>query len=70
MIVLGGTALTFSSCQEEAVEPGQDKYCPTKVIQYHPKDDGTTKQPEITYGVVKANAKGLCPDPTIEWKNQ
>lgn len=69
MVGLGLTALTFSSCEEGAVEPGELKYCPTKIVNYHTKSDGSVKQPEITYGMVKSNSEGKCPDPTIEWKN-
>lgn len=70
IVTIASVGLTFSSCQEAVVEPGEPKYCPIKIVNYHLKSDGTAKDPEVTYGIVPANASGLCPDPKLEWKNQ
>lgn len=68
IISIGG--FTNSLCEEEKVNPGQDKYCLLEVINYYPKADGTTKAPESVFGNTKANSDGLCPDPKITFKNQ
>jgi hypothetical protein len=61
--------VTNTACGDP-VAPGSDIYCPTKITNFYPKADGTTKASEITYGTVKANSDGKCPDPQIEYKNQ
>jgi hypothetical protein len=73
--VLSVVSLPISGCGDDESAPGADKYCLTKVINYHPKwNQGDqkfeTKNPEFEYGTVKADGNGKCPTPEIEWKNQ
>lgn len=61
-------------CSDTKTAPGADKYCPTKVVNYYPKveSDGTVtiKPADITWGTVKANGDGDCPEPETTIKNQ